>query len=236
MNLETALERVIKPELNAIYVEPPFMADGGWDCGWFCREHALHTYILANMLHRRASIKMGDFVLHSERGTGITSINSGADHAWCEINGVMPIDLSMTFSYFKGAFPYLPIVYGAKLSGKFDVRYFLREEDLVNDSGAGSFAISYIERQTIQPAVEELLESPYQFLYQPALGSKKWTEIHGDEIFSKTTVHLFRLAKGQLKPLCRSRSVKQIMKFIKTHYSNATNEVLSAIENQSANR
>jgi hypothetical protein len=230
MNFEAALERVIKPELNAIYVEPPFMADGGSDCGWFCREHALHTYILANMFHRRASIKTGDFVLHSEKGTGITSINSGADHAWCEIDGVMPVDLSMTFSYFKGEFPYLPIVYGAKPSGKFDVRYFLSDEDLVNDSGAGSFAISYIERQTITPDVNQLLKSPYQFLYQPPLGSEKWTEIHGDEIFSQTTVHLVRLAKEQLKPLCRSRSAKQVLKFIKSHYPNATCEILSSLQ------
>ena len=230
MNLEAVLQSTIKPELNAIYTEPPFMMEDGWDCGWFCREHALHMYILAIMLRQHASIKTGDFVIHSENGTGITSINSGADHAWCEIDGTVPVDLSMTFSHFKGEFPYLPIVYGAKSSGKFDVRYFLPEENLSSDRGAESFAISYIERQTIRPDVSELLEFPYHFLHAPPAGLRKWTDIHGPEIFGKTTAHLYRLAKGQLKPLCRSRSAKQIIKFIKSHYPNSTREILSTIQ------
>jgi hypothetical protein len=229
MSLRSVFETAIKPELNAIYVEPPFMMEGGWDCGWFCREHALHTYVLASMLHQSASIRTGDFVIDSEDVTGITSINSGADHAWCEIEGIMPVDLSMTFVHSKGRFPYLPIVYGTKAAGRFDVRYFLSDDDLVNESGAGSFAISYVERQTIKPDVKELLEFPYQFLYAPPAGLKKWTEIHGLEIFSKTTAHLYRLAKGYLKPLCRRRSAKQIIKFIKSHYPNAVRDILSTI-------
>jgi hypothetical protein len=229
MRLQVVLEATIKPELNAIYVEPPFMMEGGWDCGWFCREHALHTYVLANMLHRRASIKTGDFVIRSEQGTAITSIDSGADHAWCEIEGITPVDLSMTFVHFKGSFPHLPIVYGAQPTGNFTIRYFSQENDLAKDPRTGAFAISYIERQTSRPEVEELLRFPYRFLHPPPEGLKRWTEIHGSEIFSKTSAHLYRLVKGHMKPLSRSRSAKQIIKFIKSHYPNATNEILSTI-------
>jgi hypothetical protein len=229
MSLRSVFETAIKPELNAIYVEPPFMMEGGWDCGWFCREHALHTYVLASMLHQSASIRTGDFVIHSKEGTGITSINSGADHAWCEIEGIMPVDLSMSFVHFKGRFPHLPIVYGAQPTGKFSIRCLSSESDLANDLGIETFAISYIERQTSRPGVEELLRFPYRFLHPPPEGLKKWTEIHGSEIFSKTSAHLYRLAKAHMKPLSPSRSSKQIIKFIKSHYPNATNEILSMI-------
>jgi hypothetical protein len=227
MNLEAVFRSMIKPELNAIYTEPPFMMENGWDCGWFCREHALHTYILAVLFRQRASIKTGDFVIHSQNGTGITSVNSGAGHAWCEIDETTPVDLSITFSHFRREFPYLPIVYGAKSSGAFDVRYFLSEEDFSSDPGAGSFAISYIERQSISPDVSELLAFPYHFLLPPPAGLRKWTDIHGPEIFNQTTAHLLRLAKKQLKPLCGSHSAKQIIKFIKSRYPNAMRDILS---------
>ena len=232
MQLKRILESVIKPELNAIYIEPPFLIDGGWDCGWFCREHALHTYVLARMLRKEATIKTGDFVIHSEDGIGITSIKTGADHAWCEIEAVAPVDLSMTFAHFEGRFPHLPIVYGTGPAGHFAVRCFSSEEDVRNDPGAGTFAISYIERETVKSAPEKLVRSPYSFLYAPAKGFPKWTEIHGDEIFSQTTAHLYRLARGNIRPLASSQSPKQIIKFIKSRYPNATKKILSIIQGE----
>ncbi|HEY4270674.1 MAG TPA: hypothetical protein VGM65_01600 [Candidatus Udaeobacter sp.] len=182
------------------------------------------------MLRKEATIKTGDFVTHSEGGVAITSIDTGADHAWCEVDAVVPVDLSMTFVHFKGRFPHLPIVYGTEPAGKFAIRYFSSEEDARSDPAAGTFMISYIERETVKSTPDELVRSPYRFLYAPAKGFPKWTEIHGDEIFSQTTAHLYRLARGDIRPLASSRSAKQIIKFIKSRYPNATNRILSLIQ------
>ncbi len=47
MDLTYILATKIKPELNHIYTERPFLTRSGWDLGWFCRENALHLYGLA---------------------------------------------------------------------------------------------------------------------------------------------------------------------------------------------
>lgn len=225
MQLQNILERRIKAELNAIYTEPPGVTSGGHDCGWFCREHALHTYVLALMLGRHAAIKIGDFKIDSAEGEGLTTIDSGADHAWCEIDGVVPIDLSMTFVHFHGQFPKLPLLYGTGTIGAFTSRYFTAEADFLHDDAAGTFAISLLERQSISPPLSDILQQPYSFLHLPLNDAPRWTEIYGSDIFSKTSLHLYKLALGHLEPLFHSRPAKGILKFIKTHYSNATNQI-----------
>jgi hypothetical protein len=227
MQLRNILERRIKAELNAIYTEPPIVTNGGDDCGWFCREHALHTYVLALMLGRPAAIKIGDFTIHSAEGEGLTSIDSGADHAWCEIDGVVPIDLSMTFIHFRGQFPNLPLLYGTGTIGAFTSRYFTAEDDFLHDQAAGTFAISLLERQSVSPPLDDILRQPYIFLHPPPNGARRWTEIHGSDIFSKTSLHLYKLALGHVEPLSSSRPAKEILKFIKTRYSNAANQIIS---------
>jgi hypothetical protein len=232
MQLRNILERRVKPELNTIYTEPPFIANGGYDCGWFCREHALHTYVLALILGRRVTIKIGDFTIHSATSEALTSVDSGADHAWCEIDGAVPIDLSMTFVHFKGQFPNLSFLYGTGSIGPFTSRYFTRNDDFMHDGAEGTFAISLLERQSVSPPLADILHEPYSFLQPPPVGAPRWTEIHGPDIFSKTSLHIYKLALGHIEPVSRSRSAKEVLKFIKSRYPNATNQIISNATNR----
>jgi hypothetical protein len=98
MDLLTALIK-IKPELNHIYTDPPLWTPTGRDLGWYCREHALHVYSLAKLLGKRAEICLGDFALIRPGASSFSSIDDTSDHAWCCIDGRVPIDLSITVKY-----------------------------------------------------------------------------------------------------------------------------------------
>ena len=62
-----------KDELNHIYTEPPAIRNGGRDEGWFCREHAMHSYFLLRLFGEKdPRIEIGHFAVRLP-GTGITS-------------------------------------------------------------------------------------------------------------------------------------------------------------------
>ena len=49
----------VKPELNHIYTEHPKHTVTGLDCGWYCREHALHLYVLGLLLKKSPRFTWG---------------------------------------------------------------------------------------------------------------------------------------------------------------------------------
>jgi len=81
MNLETLLRDVIKPELNGIYTEPPASRAGGADMGFFCREHAYHSFFLCKMLGHDAAINRGELAFSFDDSLVYRTLGSGADHA-----------------------------------------------------------------------------------------------------------------------------------------------------------
>ena len=114
MDFVDGIIRKIRPELNHIYHEAPFMTPTGWDLGWFCREHALHLYCLSRLLRMNASVCLGDFILHRPGMTSHSCIGEDADHAWCWIDG-SPVDISLSVKGIYDDIPDVQLVYDDRM-------------------------------------------------------------------------------------------------------------------------
>jgi hypothetical protein len=114
MDLETLLRDLIKPELNSIYTEPPSLRGGG-DMGFFCKAktHAFHCMILCRLLGHDAVIRRGDLTFRLEPTARYFSFGSDNDHAWCQIDDTVPVDLSANFEYHPSDAPNIDLVYGS---------------------------------------------------------------------------------------------------------------------------
>lgn len=220
MDLAYLLATKIKPELNHIYTEKPFLTTNGRDLGWFCRENALHLYGLAVLLGREADICTGDYILRRPDHEGYHSIGDRSDHAWCRIDDSAPVDVSITVKHIYPDMTDIRLVFGDRqeLRDPFGMRYCINAPD-------GSFfklteydkhLIAYNEKGRHRYSLLELLFNPFQFLHRPPQGSPSFLEIFGPEVFYAITYHCYRLATEEFKPLCIYRNpfetVKRIMK------------------------
>ena len=152
MDFADILHRKVKPELNHIYTERPYVTSGGLDCGWFCREHALHLYALAILLRKSAEICLGDFVVHRPRGDTYYSVGDASDHAWCRIDGCSPVDVSVTVKYLYPDIPDLGVVYGDRpeLATGFSIEYCsnIPDDEFMEFSTRDTLTIAYNEKTT----------------------------------------------------------------------------------------
>ena len=215
------LYQKVKPELNHIYTERPFRAPGGLDCGWYCREHALHLYGLAILLGKSAEICLGDFILHRPHGDSYHSVGEAVDHAWCRLDGCSPVDVSMTVKYIYRDLSDIDIVYGTRpgLDKGFAIEYCSDISDMkfTRFLTRDSLTIAYNEKERHKDPLLNLLSAPFQFLHTPPPDNPTFPEIFGADVFYAITYHCYRLATEQLKPIYRYRdpmsTVRQIMKY-----------------------
>src|SRR5688572_29242242 len=131
--LKTLRERVA-PELNHLYTAAPSeIAGGRVDFGWRSREHALHTFFVARMFGAETEIARGDIAVISRFVPPLTTMGSDDAHAWCRVNGVAPVDLSLTFFHYGNA-PQLraPIV-GEGRNGDWQIEY-AEDESALDES------------------------------------------------------------------------------------------------------
>lgn len=220
MDLTYILATKIKPELNHIYTERPFLTRSGWDLGWFCRENALHLYGLAVLLRRQADICTGDYILRRPGHEEHHSIGDRGDHAWCRIDGSAPVDVSITVKHVYPDMTDIRLVFGDRreLCDPFEMRYCTNapDETFFKLTHYDKHLIAYNEKGHHRYSLPELLSNPFQFLHRPPPGSPTFPEIHGPEVFYAITYHCYRLATEEIKPLCLYRSpsdtVKRIMK------------------------
>src|SRR5690349_19328290 len=96
----------LRRELNHLYTEP----FGPQDAGLFCREHALHLHGVAVALGRRAEICTGCLGLRVPGQFTNAMTNTDADHAWCRIDGVAPVDVSLTLRTWPVSRPDVDLV------------------------------------------------------------------------------------------------------------------------------
>jgi hypothetical protein len=202
MDLEQILKEKIKPELNHLYTARPFRIDGRWDHGWFSREHAFHCFFLCRLLKMHCEIRLGDLSVHDAGGGIVAStFNSPTDHAWVMVNDVCPVDLSLNFQHYATALPPLDSVFGHGVRGHYLVTYTQADASLVEDTQQllGLYRIRYVEKTTIGLSAEDLLQDPYRFLVPSRHHSL--TAEFGRDILDRVTLHLYRVAIGEIKPL-----------------------------------
>lgn len=215
--LKTLRERVA-PELNHLYTIAPFEAEGRIECGWHGREHALHAFFVARMFGAEADLRTGDFAVISRFAPPLTSMGSEHDHAWCSINGTVPVDLGMTFGHF-GTVPQLrSAIIGEGPNGDWHVHY--AEDESVLDAGieTGNELI-FIEKKVHTETEAALLGDPFLFLKPPRTGEPAdWRAAHGPDIYAKITLHAFACANGQAKALRQKMTAAEAAKWIAENY------------------
>jgi hypothetical protein len=229
MQILEKLSTQIKWELNLLYTVPPFQQQDEWDCGWFCREHAFHCFVLCQMLHVPASILQGDFVVKPIEQSGIQSLDSNCDHAWCKIQDTCPVDLSMTFQLFNSGnlvWPQLDgAVIGAGKNGSFEITYSSNEIEFRKkvDEAKSTNWIGFLERKAVKIPINDLIDNPYLFFHKPAKDG--WAEVHGVNIFSKICLHLYKVYNGHEKPLYSNHTPYTAIRAVKAKYGAATPKI-----------
>ena len=221
MQFPQILSQRVKPELNHIYTEPPQQTIHGLDCGWYCREHALHLYGLAVLMGMDAEICLGDFILRRPGLASYHSVGDASDHAWCSIDECSPVDVSMTVKHIYPDISDIELVYGHRsdLDSGFAVGYRINAPDseFMRLASTDKLQIAYNEKSRLRYPLAELLSEPFQFLHRPSLGNPTFQEIHGVDVFYAITYHCYRLVTEELRPLCRYRdsksTVTQIVKY-----------------------
>ncbi len=203
-DFEEAVKRKVKPDLNLIYTEPPFETPTGRDFGWFCREHALHLYLVSRILGLSSSIIRGNIGISD--GTAVHATidqdsRSVGEHFWCRIGEMEPVDISVTLRYVL-EMKQIPIVFGPRESIPYDFIVVESTEKLnARIACKDSPVIVYhpIEKLEFDPS--DLICNPFMFLIRPPASEKGWTELYGEDVFSKITGHCLKLVTGECKPV-----------------------------------
>ncbi len=225
MNLETLLRDVIKPELNGIYTEPPASRAGGADMGFFCREHAYHSFFLCKMLGHDAAINRGELAFSFDDSLVYRTLGSGADHAWCQVQDIVPVDLSINFQFYETRPPNVDIVYGSGQRGAYSISYLADVDEYERwvDAESPSPRIAYLKRETVGISAIDLLDDAYRFLVKPPSGGMG--KIFGRHIFSSINLHLLDLANGKTKRLTSYKDSRSTVRTIGSRYPQAIEKV-----------
>jgi hypothetical protein len=243
MNIQKRIAGLVKLELNHLYTVPPFKGDGYLDCGWYCREHALHCFVLCHMFGIGCELICGDFTVAPGLPlAAVTSPDAKADHVWCQTDDSCPFDLSMTFHLFGGGESANAAI-GPQLAGgitapgqngDFSVIYTKDESFFRSLSETPPVVpwIGFLERQRLGIPIFDLLQDPFLLLHRPPRGG--WAELHGASIFNKISLHLYKLAKGHVAPLRATHSPQEAVQTIRARYSASTQKVERIIRDQRA--
>jgi len=230
MTVISALRQMVAPELNHLYTVPPFIAaDGGNDCGWYCREHALHVLFVASLFGARCDVRHGDFLICAPPYILITSIDSGAGHSWCSVNGVIPFDLSMTFRFYAPGPQLLGPIAGPGRNGPYTIVYSNDDEAARACEQPG--VIHYVEREVQQASLLDLVSNPYGVIHAPIVDDpQSWHRIYGPEIYAKISLHCYRIATRAAKPLHRNLNPVDAARWISEQYPNAMHDLSALLQ------
>lgn len=225
MSVIKTLRTKIAPELNHLYTVPPFQTSGGMDCGWYCREHALHTFFVAWMLGAEADIRTGDFAVLSPLVQSLTSIGDDSDHSWCSVSGVVPVDMSVTFSHFGGGPQLASAIVGEGMNGDWNIKY-AEHESILEHHKHDRNELFLIERKVEPHSEDALLSNPYCFIFSPRSGDgTSWHVIFGQDIYAKVSLHCFLAATGVAKNTRSRLGSAEAIKWIAENYAGATEEI-----------
>jgi len=205
--------------LAKVLIERPSLMFGEGDFGWFCREHALHLYGVAKLLGKDVAICVGDILVHRPPGASYRSVGVPNGHAWCCIDEMVPVDVSLTLKYIYRDLPDVKLIYGERrdLFAPFHLRYMVNESNKMFQRLATTddLLIGYNEKHRYYFDLLKLLAHPFQFLHKPPPGMLTFPQLHGADIFFAITYHCYRLLTEDMKPLFSycdpRRTVRRIM-------------------------
>ncbi len=218
MSVLKVLRQKIAPELHTLYTATPLQTTGGLDPGWRGREHAFQVFFVARMFGTPADLRSGDFAVLSRFVPPLTTLEREAKHAWCSVNGINPVDLSMTFAFFENVPQLRSAITGEGPNGDWHVRY-AEDESILDGNFESENEILYIERQLHAGSPSALLDNPYLFL-PPAISDhpEEWSARHGPDIHAKISLHCFRYAMGEARSIRNHPTREAAVAWIATNY------------------
>jgi hypothetical protein len=218
----------VKLELNTIYTERPFNTPGGLDYGWFCREHALHTYTLLKLLGHPAEVCFGWVTLQDATGRIVVSCtDSDTAHAWCHADGIGPIDLSIAMRHIQPSLVKHEFVVGLQSTNGGTIVYETTPSsyDAQMKQCSSNPRLSYLERKRSMLTLPSLVRDPSLLLIKPPDGGP--ASHHGPDIFNAISIHCFKLFSGVTSPLFPHRlTLSQRLEIISTQNPRAAEEVM----------
>ena len=220
MDISSILRKRVAPELNHLYTVPPFQREAGADCGWFCREHALHTYFVARLLGIESDIRRGDFLVKSPGLPVISSIDDTSDHAWCRVGDMLPVDLSLTLRHFGTPSQLRMPICKVGTNGPYQVWY---SKDSTAALKSPLHSVCYVEHEIMPLTHSDLLDDPYRFVFTASDDDPlSWHNLYGAEIYARITLHCFRVATGHAKTTRNRLSASDSPDWIFAEYPDAT--------------
>lgn len=232
MSVLKTLRESVAPELNHLYTNPPaeIPNGGGLDYGWHGREHALHAFLIARMFGAEAELCTGDFAVLSRFVPALSTLGKDEQHAWCSVNGVAPIDLSMTFRHL-GQVPQLrSAIVGEGRNGDWNVSY-AEDESVLDESIQDGNEIIFIEKKVHADTAGALVADPY-LIIPPAKpdDATSWHALYGPSLYAKITLHCFRCASGAAKNVRHRLNRADSIAWISANYPDAEAQVLAKIK------
>jgi hypothetical protein len=155
-----------------------------------------------------------------------TSFDSGADHAWCELSGIVPVDLSVTFQFYEAAPSDIDLIYGPGQRRAFSISYSAdaTDYDPQFSERPAHPRIAYLERESVSIPDGDLLDDPHRFLTKPP-GAGGMVALFGNHVFSSITLHLFDLANGGTSRLTTYKDSRSTVRTIAKRYPQAIDKV-----------
>lgn len=225
MSVLKTLRDVVAPELNHLYTTAPSETPAGLDCGWHGREHALHAFFVARMFGAAADLRTGDYAVLSPHLPPLTSVEKTFDHTWCCINGVAPVDLSLTLKHFGPVPQTRTAIIGEGRNGDWQVQY--ADDEAVLDEGFGhTNEIIFIERETHAHPEDALLQNPYLILPPARLDDAgNWHALYGPGIYAKITLHCHACAIRAAKSIRTRMTRDEAVAWIAENYPEPENQI-----------
>lgn len=218
MNVIEDLAKYLAPELNFLLTMPPFETpSGGYDFGWFCREHAFCVLVIGKLCGLQCKIVRGDFLINFPDGDVLLSIETNTDHAWCRTNTTPVLDFSLHFHMFQKAsqVPDLasPIT-GLGQNGAFSVCLLPANTNLHYYQSSIPY-IGYIERTVYDWTALNLIQNPSLLL----------TTKEAEQICLAVSLHGFHVIQGLIPPLKGTITQSDAIKKIRSTYANPVKEL-----------
>lgn len=232
------VETTVRPELQALYLEPPFWIPGpppGPDFGWFCREQALHIHTLAALHEINSVIERGRIVVHDHRMGRDIEIEGA--HWWDRVGGIAPVDASASFQKWPGCIretgiyaplPPLPLVWGQSSLKGVSFTYSRTDPPSESPQSNAPFQLDYIFEETVSLPLMEMCRDPYCFLFKPPV--KPWGDVYGLGIFCAISLHLEAVMHGRTGLMARGRTQHSFLSATQARYPDAAQTVARRID------